>query len=147
MTTTEFDVSVESVRRVLRDAGLKATSGRIATFRLLLEASHPLSHTDVYEKLTSQRMSVDKATVFRNLQDLVDARLLQRTEFGDHIWRFEALSADSHDRSAHPHFFCVDCGSVSCLLNIQLLSDIASATASVGETTEVVIRGRCKDCR
>ena len=74
----------ESIKQDILDAGLRATPARIATLKLIQGASSPLTHAEVSEEL--QDLGVDKATVFRNLNDMASAGLLRRTELGDRVW-------------------------------------------------------------
>ena len=101
-----------SLKTLLRQAGLRATMARIATLTVMSQSSKPLSHAEVAEQLES--FGIDKATVYRNLNDLAGVNLLRRAELGDHVWRFELVNLETHDCSPHPHFLCVDCG--TCLL-------------------------------
>jgi len=133
----------ESIKVAIREAGLRATPARIATLKLLHGATSPLTHAEVAEELSD--LGVDKATVFRNLNDMASAGLLRRTELGDRVWRFE-LIADSEENSAHPHFVCVDCGTVSCMEEIKLTAGSKRLTQEFGEITEILLRGHCNDC-
>ncbi|KAA1261044.1 Ferric uptake regulation protein [Rubripirellula obstinata] len=137
------DESLDLVKQAIRDAGLRATPARMATLQLLRESAAPLTHSVVADHLASS--GVDKATAFRNLNDLVEAGLLRRTEVGDHVWRFESVS-DDHD-GAHPHFLCVDCGTVSCLDDVKLTAGSMRASEKFGEVTEILLRGHCNACR
>lgn len=137
------DESFETARSDIRATGLRATPARAATLKQLREASAPLSHAQVADHLAS--LGVDQATAFRNLNDLTDVGLLRRSELGDHVWRFEAV--DRSDRGSHPHFLCVDCGTVTCLQTVQLTARSQRASADVGEVTEILLRGRCNECR
>ncbi len=137
-------VDVEAIRQAIHDAGLRATPARIATMIMLYESSAPLTHAEVAEGLAKLR--VDKATAFRNLNDMTDAGLLRRTELGDHVWRFELIRNGGHDEASHPHFLCVDCGKVTCLNNVQLTAGSRKASDKVGEVTEILLRGHCKSC-
>jgi Fur family ferric uptake transcriptional regulator len=112
---------------------------------LLRDADAPLTHANVAEHLATN--GVDKATAFRNLNDMADAGLLRRTELGDHVWRFEVIGEGGHDQSAHPHFLCVDCGTVSCLNDVKLTAGGQRESGKVGEVTEILLRGHCNDCR
>ena len=94
--------SFEQFKTLIRNAGLRATPARIATLKLLHGATSPLTHADVSAELDG--LGIDKATVFRNLNDLVAAGLLRRTELGDHVWRFEVIS---EHRQQHELAFCV----------------------------------------
>ena len=129
----------------IRAAGLRATPARTATLILLRQSGAPLTHANVAEEL--EKAGIDKATVFRNLNDMTDAGLLRRTELGDHVWRFEAIDpADAHE-DTHPHFLCVDCGTVSCLAEVQLTAGSRRQSEGVGEVTEILLRGHCNACR
>ena len=135
--------SSDSVQEEIRRSGLRATPARIATLILLRMSDAPLTHAEVSESLSDR--GIDKATAFRNLNDLTEAGLLRRTELGDHVWRFEALRGESGD-SVHPHFLCVDCGSVACLDDVKLTAGSLRQSAKVGEITEILLRGHGNEC-
>ena len=134
----------ESLKKAIRDSGLRANPARIATLRLLQGATAPLTHAETASEL--EDLGIDKATVFRNLNDMVSAGILRRTELGDHVWRFELIGDDNHDGSAHPHFICVDCGVVSCMGDVKLTAGSMRLSREYGEVTEILLRGRCNDC-
>ncbi len=136
---------LDVVQNDIRLAGLRATPARTATLVMLRESSSPLTHSDVAKHLT--KLGVDKATAFRNLNDMADAGLLRRTELGDHVWRFEAVDTSHSDDSGHPHFLCVDCGTVTCLSDVRLTAGSQRQSEVVGEVTEILLRGHCNDCR
>ncbi len=134
----------ESIKRTIRETGLRATPARIATLNLLHAATSPLTHAEVSDELRD--LSVDRATVFRNLNDLASVGLLRRTELGDRVWRFEWVAESGEHGSAHPHFVCVDCGTVSCMDEIKLTAGSMRMSQEFGEVTEIVLRGHCNDC-
>lgn len=134
----------ESIKLAIREVGLRATPARIATLRLLHEATSPMTHAEVAEELRD--LGVDKATVFRNLNDMATAGLLRRTELGDRVWRFELVSDGDGHSSAHPHFVCVDCGTVSCMDEIKLTAGSIRLSQEFGEVTEILLRGHCNEC-
>ncbi len=134
-------IDAKQIKAMIREAGLRATPARIATLKLLHEISSPMTHAEVAASL--EELGVDKATAFRNLNDLANAGILNRTELGDHVWRFEPIGEDG---SAHPHFICVECGNVSCLGDVKLTARSLRASQEVGEVTEILLRGHCNDC-
>jgi len=140
---TKTSASVDEIKQVIRDAGLRATPARIATLILLRDATSPLTHVFVADHLAAS--GVDKATAFRNLNDMAEAGLLRRTELGGHVWRFEVVKPE-HD-GAHPHFVCIDCGSISCMEDVKLTAGSQRQSDSFGEVTEILLRGHCNDCR
>jgi Fur family ferric uptake transcriptional regulator len=64
---------IAAVQELLRSAGLRSTTARIAVLQRLRNAKTPLSHAELADELTP--LGLDKATVFRNLTDLTDAGL------------------------------------------------------------------------
>ena len=143
MKQRKFD-DAESIKAAIREAGLRATPARIATLKLLSSANAPLTHSEVADELND--LGVDKATVFRNLNDMASAGLLGRTELGDRVWRFELRSKDGEHGAAHPHFVCVDCGTVACMDEIKLTAGSMRQSQEFGEVTEILLRGHCNDC-
>ena len=136
--------SMEELKQTIREVGLRATPARVATLDLLHRAASPLTHADVAEHLASK--GIDKATAFRNLNDMTDVGLLRKTELGDRVWRFEPIGKGEHANDAHPHFVCLDCGDVFCMNEIKLTEKSLNANKQIGEVTEILLRGHCKNC-
>jgi Fur family ferric uptake transcriptional regulator len=136
---------ISDLKQRLREAGLRATSARLAVLRSLISADAPLSHAEVFDRVAP--LGFDRATIYRNLVDLSDSGLARRTDHGDHIWRFELLD-DGHDAELHPHFVCNACGNVACLpdgaITVQGRRGIPRALRR--RDVEIQIRGVCDDC-
>jgi Fur family ferric uptake transcriptional regulator len=134
---------IELAREILRAAGLRSTPARIAVLIALQKGSKPQTHAELSERLVP--LGFDKATVFRNLTDLTDVELVSRTELGDHVWRFE-IRDPNHDRSSHPHFVCVDCGTVSCMEGMNLPDDKQRKSLNISRISEILVKGHCLVC-
>jgi len=133
----------EELRSLVRARGLRATPSRLAVLELLRSRAAPMSHGDVADRLASQAW--DRATIYRNLIDLAESGLLRRTDVGDHVWRFEAVT-DEHDAS-HPHFLCTECGTVECLPELELAVRRNRAPRALRQRqVEVHVRGLCDAC-
>ncbi len=139
--TTVDDVN--EARKLIREAGLRSTPARISVINALKRSAKPQTHAELSEQLVP--LGFDKATVFRNLTDLAEAELVLRTELGDHVWRFE-LRDPSHDRSSHPHFVCMDCGTVSCIEEMALPSPTVRRNLNIARISEVLVKGHCSTC-
>ncbi len=135
---------IAALQALLRGAGLRSTTARIAVLQRLRGAKAPLSHAELADELMP--LGLDKATVFRNLTDLTDAGLVVRTELGDHVWRFEVHDHPHGAKGKHPHFVCITCGSVTCLGGVKLPPQLTARGKDIGSVTEVLLRGYCKSC-
>lgn len=136
-----------ALREALHDAGLRATSARIAVLGALRTANVPLSHAEVADLVDDA--GCDRATVFRNLVALADAGLARRTDHGDRTWRFEAADgAQEHHETPHPHFLCVECGAVMCVdgIEIKVPKNARLPRAVRASAVEVQLRGVCDSC-
>ncbi len=134
------------LRTMVRERGLRATPSRLAVLELLLAnaSGQPMSHAEVAEKLAAGPW--DPATIYRNLTDLVEVGLARRTDVGDHIWRFEVVSA-THDAAGHPHFVCTECGTVECLPVMEFVMPRSKTPRALKQRkVEVHVRGVCDTC-
>jgi Fur family ferric uptake transcriptional regulator len=139
--------SIAELRTRIRTAGMRSTLARIAVLQALETAPTPVTHAELADTLVPQ--GYDKATVYRNLMDLTEARMVTCLELGDHVYRFE-LRRGSTDRGAdHPHFLCIDCGKVACLDDVSVNISPAPGTklSTISELTGVMLKGRCGVCR
>jgi Fur family ferric uptake transcriptional regulator len=137
----------DELTSALRGAGLRRTAPRIAVLQRLEHAAAPLSHAEIVDELDAT--GFDRATLYRNLVDLVEAGMVTRTDVGDHVWRFELVRDDRPPHAAeHPHFLCVDCGDVSCLPDdtVTIAAARGVPRALSKHKVEVQIKGRCDTC-
>ncbi len=111
----------------------------------LLEADHPLTHSDLIEMLAE--LDLDPVTIYRNLVDLAEAGVLRRSDLGDHTWRFE-VPVEGDDGHGHPHFVCIECGDIQCLSGVELsFKRGRRVPRSLKEQkVELHVRGVCDDC-
>lgn len=135
----------DAIRQELHELGLRATVARVAVLEVLREARSPLTHADVAEHLDV--VGCDRATVFRNLVALAEAGLVNRTDLGDHTWRFEAVDRGKPDHE-HPHFLCTSCGTVACIpgLEVRIPRGRRVPRSVKARSVEVQIKGVCDDC-
>ncbi|MBC8070665.1 MAG: transcriptional repressor [Deltaproteobacteria bacterium] len=146
--------------RALHAAGLRATPARRWVLDTLRAAKTPMTHAEVSQCVVEQ--SWDQATIFRNLNALVDAGLAVRTDVGDRVWRFSVphaaplgarVGAIHSGESAgathqHPHLLCTACGAVKCIPGAELrFVRGARVPRSVrSQFTEIQLRGLCDAC-
>jgi len=92
----------------LRAAGLKSTPGRRAVLQTLAKAVSPLSPEQIHAKVGSG--VCDRATVYRILESLGEAGLVQRV-----ILNGKTLYLPEESSHHHHHIVCRKCRSTVCL--------------------------------
>lgn len=100
--------------------GLRRTPQRLQILEALQGAETPLSAEEIHSRLKG--LSCDPATVYRNLTQLAEHQLLEKTFFSDQVarYRLKALHSKHHSH----HIECRECHEVTeidrCLLDQQL---------------------------
>lgn len=139
----------ESERRqfidFIRNRGMRVTPERLA---LLEEIYRQHGHIDAEEILAGLRESgrkVSRATVYRNLELLVECGLVQRQRLGRNRFLYEHV----HAGQSHDHLACRDCGRVVEFVSpaIQaMLHEICRAHGFSREARQLQILGLCAAC-
>ena len=131
--------TIDALKNLVRGVGLRCTAARLAVLEQMLNASGPQTHADVSAALDHR--GFDRATIYRNLTELTEAKLVTRVDLGDHVWRFEAKRHEGgagHGHGGdHPHFVCTSCGEVSCLDDVT----VAITQRAVGDTPATATGG------
>jgi Fur family ferric uptake transcriptional regulator len=128
----------------LRARGLRVTPERRALLREIF-AQH--RHIDAEEILAAVRASghaISRATVYRNLELLVDCGLVSRVRAGT-----RAVYEHLHPGFRHDHVACRDCGRLVEFVSpaiSSLLGEICRAHDFAPEGNELQVIGRCRDC-
>jgi Fur family ferric uptake transcriptional regulator len=139
MTLERNKAMEEGLRALLERHGLRVTAQRLTVLGALSASTRPLSHGELADELVGTGM--DRATVYRNLMALAEARLLMRTLMPDGVFRFELLREEGRAHEQHPHLICTECGQVRCLPKRAV-----SVRPGLGDVIEVQLRGRCLAC-
>lgn len=145
MSPVGAPISLEQLRATIRGVGLRSTAPRVAVLRRLMAAETPVSHGELVDSLADA--GLDRTTVYRNLVDLTEAGLVRRTDLGDHVWRFE-LKREAGELVRHPHFTCVECGTVACLpeVTLSVKTNKGVPKALSRQKVEIQLRGQCDEC-
>ena len=141
-----MSLTKEQARHLIKAKGLRATAPRLAVLCILSTATHPLSYSEVIEKLG--KTDWDPATIYRNLVKLKEAKLATVVSRAEGMSRYAlARTEEGETDHKHPHFLCDDCGKISCLPNSlvpQVITD--SAWAKSISKAMIQLRGECPDC-
>lgn len=128
----------------LHKAGLRVTRSRLDVIQSLTASPVPSSALDVLSSLSGR--SLDRVTVYRTLNSLVDHGLAHRIDPGDRVWRY-GLLGDAH--TEHAHFVCDECGNISCLEDATIRVSIKGSKESERfkvTQRDVYLHGTCEKC-
>jgi Fur family ferric uptake transcriptional regulator len=129
----------------LRAAAVKVTRPRLRVLACLGEAAGALCHGELEQRLNADGAgAIDRVTLYRVLDSLVDCRLALRTVDARGVYRF-LLAAKRASHMAHAHFHCQQCGGVSCLDEVPVPAPQLPA-GFVSRQVDVDVRGLCGRC-
>ena len=137
-------LSKDETQALLKEHGLRVTEPRVVILQNLAQASHPLSHSELLDRLGT--VSWDSSTTFRTLKKLVEEKLAVIASRIDGIDRY-AFGEAGHADHEHAHFVCNDCGEVSCLPeSLQPKVKADDPWAQSVKQAQMQLRGECPDC-
>jgi len=130
---------------ILQAAGQRPTAARCAVLGVLLEAERALTHLEIGTRL-GEGVQVNRVTLYRVLEWLVQRRLAHKIAGEDRIWRFNALPPEEGGGHHHAHFQCNQCSNVSCLEGMSTTFALALPAGFRSQEVELTIRGICDTC-
>ncbi|WP_285114109.1 Fur family transcriptional regulator [Leifsonia sp. fls2-241-R2A-40a] len=128
----------------LREAGLKATRGRVAVLDALTVRPHADAET-VFRSLLSTVPGTSIQNVHNVLGDLTAAGLLRRIEPAGSPALYERRIGDNHH-----HVVCTGCGAVAdvdCVVGHAPCLHPSDAAGFAIDTAEVTFWGLCPSCQ
>ncbi|MBA3580850.1 MAG: transcriptional repressor [Gammaproteobacteria bacterium] len=134
----------QKARQMLVEVGARATPNRIAVLMLLLDSEWALSHQDIEQLLLKRKQDVDRVTLYRTLDWLVEHAVAHKISGDDRIWRFNAPTSQLDE---HAHFFCNNCGKVFCIALASESLPVRLPAHYRLASSEVVLKGQCPACR
>ena len=99
---------LEVFRRYLQDRNLPVTHQRLAVAEAVFFSDAHLSVGDLERLLRSSAVRIGRATIYRTLEVMLEARLVREHDFDEGFKRYEPVTALGH----HEHLICIDCGKV-----------------------------------
>jgi Fur family ferric uptake transcriptional regulator len=137
----------ERARTALRATGERVTPTRLRVYVALLDSARALSHHEL-EAALGTGAPVDRVTLYRVLDWLVEQGLAHRMAGIDRVWRF-SIARDSgvacDSQPSHAHFQCNGCGKVLCL-GEALTGRVPLPRGFRSEAIELTVKGRCAEC-
>ena len=134
-------MNVETIRHLLDANGVKFTTQRYCVLQFLMEnPGHPTA-AEIFDGVNRLDPRSSKATIYRNLRDLVEAGLVREVAVEGRSARFDLKGVRHH------HFICDKCGEVE---NMDWFDVPQPPPDSVGTRIvrefEMILRGLCTKC-
>jgi len=136
----------EHAREVLDQAGHRRARARDALIDMLAGQACALTAIEIEGELREGERAVARASVYRNLELLIEHGLVSRLELGDGIARYELIDPDGDH---HHHLLCDSCGKLVPFDDHELersIDRLASRLNFRPRGHEVVLHGACENC-
>jgi Fur family ferric uptake transcriptional regulator len=131
---------------LLESHGLETIPNRVRVIEIVGNSSSPLSARDVHDTMSRTR-EINRVTVYRILDLLVEKGLLEKISTADRAFHFGLAPNSNHP--AHAHFYCRNCGVIECLRPESLRLEMEALDRTFPEVIEkaaVRLDGICKTC-
>lgn len=132
----------ETALNRLNESGYRSGAARRQVVELL--AAEPCAVTAL--EIDRRLNSVGRASVYRTLEQLERLHLVQRVETGGDAAGYERVDPKQH----HHHLVCEECGRFSPFADPSLeraIEAVSRAAEFEVAAHDVVLRGRCPDCK
>lgn len=92
----------------LKAQGYRITKTRTTLLDIFTEQMHPVSVAELLQKLSERNQVVNKTTVYRELEFLLEQKFVQEVQWQERQKRYELTSLGHHH-----HLICTQCESIS----------------------------------
>lgn len=129
----------------LRERGMRVTSERLALLDEVFAQHAHLDADQLYQRMQAHGHKISRATVYRNLELLVECGLVRKYRLGHDRFLYEHV----HAGQAHDHITCRECGSVVEFVSPairSLLQEILKAHGFVAGESALEVTALCGIC-
>jgi len=130
----------------LRPPGGRRSSKRELIVDVFLKQEGHLSADDLVDLIRTENHKISRATVYRTLQWMVEARIARRVDFGEGKFRFE----HSYRHPRHFHLICKTCHHSYEFISSDiegLIEEVATVRRFLARQSVVQIYGTCEECQ
>ena len=131
---------------LLQGQGVEPNLNRLQVLTVLEGSQHPMTAKEVLDTILESR-KVDRVTIYRILDLLVDKGVLNRVSTG--VGAASYCLRESGKNDGHSHFHCTVCGKVQCIDNNTLNIDkdaLISAIPLRVSNVDLRLDGICEEC-
>lgn len=145
-----MNTALSTAATLLEQRQERATEARVAVFQILLDTPIALTHADIAGAARKAGTELDRVTLYRVLDWLVEKGLAHKIAGEDRIWRFNArpdagpqTPGHAHE---HAHFHCNRCGRLYCLDDLHPVFALTLPPGFRCDHAELTLRGVCPGC-
>ena len=132
--------------QLIRRQGGRLTPARSRVLEALLAAPRALTHGELEQQLADPD-PLDRVTLYRVLDWLVQEGLAHKIAGEDRVWRFNASLSENPARAHHhAHFRCTRCGQVFCLESLSTAFALNLPAGFHADAVELTVAGSCPEC-
>jgi len=136
---------LNDIRNTLKLFNIRPTKARVLICEILMKEGRPISHGDL--QTNDSLKEINRVTLYRALNALVDAGLVHKVLGVDGCWYFCLHETEKPGCPGdHPHFYCLKCGSMECLKEYNL-PFIEVPKGYLVEGKQMLVYGVCGKCR
>lgn len=137
----------EEIVKRLRAQGFRITKIRHSMIEVFASLQQPISAPELLDVIARRHSSVNKTTIYRELDFLADEKVLLEIDLLDGVKRYELLHHDHH----HHHLVCTSCRAIRCVEVPH--NDLHALEEKIRESHEFTVRshvleffGLCHKC-
>lgn len=126
---------------LLKEYDLKVTPQRVAIVEELYNNGH-MNIDDLYKKLLSKFPSVSLATIYKNINAMVEKVFLSEVKIPNTKSVYELVKTE------HAHLACSSCGEIEDIMldASSILTEASKLTTFKINSTNIVLSGLCSKC-
>lgn len=134
----------ETLRDKLEARGAHLTRQRAAVYDYLKRVEHHPTAEEVYLAVKRKLSKISLATVYKNLEALVDCGAASKLTYGDAAARYDVRT------DHHYHTRCLECGKIwdlDAAQGAELLKQIKPQQGFAVKDYRLELLGHCRNCR
>ena len=112
---------------------------------VLKQMNAHLTADEIYEKVKKNNSTVSKSTVYRNLKELVDEKIIWKISINDSQYKYD------YPKKEHNHVICIKCGKIidiDCILDNNILENKISQEIGINAQIQTIsIYCVCDECK
>ena len=133
-----------SVSKLLSQASGRTTPARESVLNILLSAPTALNHHAIEAAAKARGLSLDRVTLYRTLDWLVEQGIAHRIASVNRAWFFSAVAEP--ETQPHAHFHCKKCEQIYCLEGVNAAPLMNLPKDFQLEETDLSLQGQCVSC-